>query len=225
MHSMAAPSPDLSRDAADAVRRERHMRALDRLISIGMQMAEEIGKQVLRGYLPGTAVLAPKRPYAYHTDLALALARVSRTVRMTVALQARMMDELAAPGAAPPRISEGSGSPAAKVGAPSNADDEDEDEAEGEAVAERREREGEPFDARPAAQIVDDICRRLDLEPALARSITSAFEDEGAQGDDAALEEAPAPPNRQTPPAPRRSAARRGLPDRDVGPDPPGASP
>jgi hypothetical protein len=175
---------------------------------------------VKRGYLPGIAVLAPKRPFAYHTDLALALARVSRAVRMTIALQVRLMDGSAAQGAAPPPILEGSGPLVTRTGVPSGADDQD--DAEGEAGAERREREGEPFDARPAAQIVDDICRRLDLDPALARTIKSDFEAPDSEGGDAAPDPSPAAPVHQPPPAPRRYAAR---PDEHIGPDPPGTLP
>ena len=126
-------------------------------------------------------------------------------------------------GAAPqrPRAPEGTGSPSGRACPPPQAAKPDpDDESESEEAAERPEREGERFDARPAGQIVDDICRGLDLDPALARSIRTAFEEQESEGG-AAPDEAPAAQDQEPPPVRLRSTALRG----HFGPDPPGASP
>ena len=91
MTQPAAPpvSAAAAGDPASALERARaliepQLVLLGRLAELGLEVAEEIGRQV-RGEAP-----------ASKTDPALAFARASRAVRLTVALQSKLIDALAA---------------------------------------------------------------------------------------------------------------------------------
>jgi hypothetical protein len=99
MSTQAATAPDAAPDPAPAdaaarARAERHLVVLDQLMEAALRLALAIEQQVTQ-----PEVDAPK---AVEGDVALAFHRAARAVRMTVALQARLIEERRRPeGAAP----------------------------------------------------------------------------------------------------------------------------
>jgi hypothetical protein len=96
----AASPTDAPASALDRARAmiEPQLRLLGRLAEIGLDAAEAVGRQA-RGETGGET---QGEPPAAKGDLSLAFARVSRAVRLTVALQQRLVDGLAALEAGPP---------------------------------------------------------------------------------------------------------------------------
>ena len=171
------PSPDDASTCGEA-RRERQLAMLDRLAEIGMTIVEEIGRQVMQ---PSGAE-APRDPSIFHNDLVLAFSRASRAVRMTIALQARLMEE-------PRRGDQGAGRTIEDLVAlldsepdPEKHEQASRNEADSEAaerlVHERLEREtyGDLM-GRPVSEIIGHIRRDLGLEPVQSRPAPGAGEE------------------------------------------------
>jgi hypothetical protein len=99
MPSQAAIASDAATDPAplsgskdgEAARLERHLVVLDALMEAGLRFALAIERQVT----------VPDAPRVVEGDIALAFHRASRAVRMTVALQARLIEEMKQPGSGP----------------------------------------------------------------------------------------------------------------------------
>ena len=169
-----SPVPDDAPTALDRARAliEPQLRLLGRLSEIGLDAAEAIGRQAR-----GEATAA-------EGDLSLAYARVSRAVRLTVTLQSKLIEALAALEAG---IVPGLKAAAARDADPIlNADAEPVAEAEHETVREHdgREREaGDRFDDidlvdlldRPASEIVARIAADLGLPPSWSRMAEEAW--------------------------------------------------
>ena len=174
-----APAPAPSARAVIA----RQMAALDRLTEIGMALAEEAGRR-------GTAPAEPDAR-ADRADPGLMFARAARAVRMGIALQSRLLADLAA-------LDRGESlAEAAKATAHRNrvrrlveraveaaCDDADEAERLGMDAHERLvDREDNPdFAERPIAEIVTLICADLDLSPAETARAVAAVSPDGAGG-------------------------------------------
>ena len=95
-----APAAATAPGSVDArVRIERQLAMLDRLAQIGMEVAEACGRQaqdMLTGAPADAADAAEAAPPAARPDPGLVFARVARAVRLTIALQSRLMKDLAA---------------------------------------------------------------------------------------------------------------------------------
>jgi hypothetical protein len=86
---------DAAVDAARAVRAERRLAMLGELAAIGMRLAREVERQALGEALDGgseTMRGGVARPQA---DMGLVFSRISRAVRQTLALEARLDEEAA----------------------------------------------------------------------------------------------------------------------------------
>ncbi|HWK45846.1 MAG TPA: hypothetical protein VNT30_14085, partial [Stellaceae bacterium] len=88
------PSPERMEGCARASERsertERHLRMLQRLAEIGMELAEAVGRQALE---QAKAASEPAgTPQKAGPDLGLVFTRLSRAVRQTVALEARIAE-------------------------------------------------------------------------------------------------------------------------------------
>jgi len=78
-------------------RTERHLRMLQRLAEIGMELAEAVGRQALeQAKAASEPAETPRQP---GPDLGLVFTRLSRSVRQTVALEARIAEEPLTPRA------------------------------------------------------------------------------------------------------------------------------
>ena len=122
------------------------MAAVERLVDIGMDLAEAMHRQATD----------PDAPKVFPGDLALAFSRISRAIRLTLILAQRLQDGL------PDVVAEVEAE--AREAAPVEAaNDVDEDEGERLIVA-RGDRENEEtvWLKRPASALVAQICRDLD---------------------------------------------------------------
>jgi hypothetical protein len=156
-----------------ADRTERHLAMLARLAEIGMEIAEEAGRQA-----PGEAGKGPQA-----ADPALSFARTARAVRLTIALEARLAaDRLATrrPEAARRRDRIHT-----KVERALEAERDDADEVETLATA-AWEQLTETDDAdlldRPIHEVVARICADLGLSPAWAASAFGTARSETPDG-------------------------------------------
>ncbi|HWK45577.1 MAG TPA: hypothetical protein VNT30_12710, partial [Stellaceae bacterium] len=84
-----------ARGSERSERTERHLRMLRRLAEIGMELAEAVGRQALEQakVAPDQAASEPTgTPQKAGPDLGLVFTRISRAVRQTVALEARIAE-------------------------------------------------------------------------------------------------------------------------------------
>jgi hypothetical protein len=191
-HPSATPSSPDDAAAAQALI-DRGLGLLTRLADIGMEIAEAAGRRA--------AALAetPASP-ADAADPALAYARAARAVRLTVALQSRLLAERAALGRAQAQARAAEAGRRrerihAKVERTLETDRADADEVEelsSRVWEQLRETEDDDLADRPVAEVVARICRDLGLSPAWA---AAAF----AGPDPAALGPAAAEPADFTP--------------------------
>ena len=86
----ASAPPQAAADARALI--ERQMAVLSRLTEIGMEVAEACGRRAV-GEAPAERPVAASNP---SPDPGLVFARVARAVRLTIALQSRLMKDLAA---------------------------------------------------------------------------------------------------------------------------------
>jgi hypothetical protein len=149
MSAPAAPPAHAADDAPSALERARaliepQLQFLTRLSQIGMDVAEAIGRQV-RGEDP------PAKG-----DPSLAFARASRAVRLTIALQSKLVEALAALEAGPPGSGHG--------GVPDDARGDPDYilKARVERIVERAAEAEHPDDARTVDRVVHEAGERLD---------------------------------------------------------------
>jgi hypothetical protein len=165
---LPATTPSSPDDAAAAQALiDRGLDLLTRLADIGMEIAEAAGRRAV------ALAETPASP-ADAADPALAYARAARAVRLTIALQSRLLAERAALGRAQAlaRAAEAGRRRErihAKVERALEAERADEDEVEqlsSRVWEQLRETEDDDLAARPVAEVVARICRDLGLSPA-----------------------------------------------------------
>ncbi len=145
----SSPAPTAP-DAVDAELTARRLEAVDRLVEIGMALAEAMLRQARE----------PDAPRVFTGDLALAFSRIARAVRLTVLLAQRLEDGL------PALAAQGAGAEADDAAAqaePVERLDEGEDAPDAER-GERGDREADErvWLTRPISALAAQICRDLD---------------------------------------------------------------
>ncbi len=145
------PPAPTAPDAVDAELTARRMEAVDRLVEIGLALAEALRRQVLE----------PDALRVFAGDLALAFSRIARAVRLTVLLAQRLEDGLPALEAAGARAE---ADDAAAQAEPAERFDEGEDERADTERGERGDREADErvWLTRPISALAAQICRDLD---------------------------------------------------------------
>jgi hypothetical protein len=185
---------------------ERQLELLGRLAEIGLGIAEAVGRQAAQD---GPSRNSP----AFTGDLALAYARASRAVRMSIALQSRLMAErreAAITTAANARMSAVRDRPARRARIDRiverlarDAYEDDEEEVE-RCVAEAAERLndvdvfGDVLD-RPVSEIIALICHELDISPDWAALAEEAWARQEMAGGDVGAPLAALRPRSPTP--------------------------
>jgi len=231
MNAWTRPSAETFPDDAPACGGEQglldyQLRVLGRLADAGLNIVLAIERQATQAAeAPPQAAHAPG---VFPGDLALAYARVSRAVRMSIALQSKLIgdrDERERTARERTRFENALDRPGRKanieriVGRVAQAEHDDEEAVQGvvNEAAERLEDEGLYGDVmtRPVSEIIADICQDLGLTPDWADLAWEAWAREemesGAVGAPLA-ELAPIPP-----PSSRRSAAAEAARDPDNG--------
>ena len=168
----AAPHPSAPADVAAAARAraEGRMVMLARLAEIGMGIAEACGQRAQRQPEEGTEGLAdasPAHAAPAQADLCLAFARVARAVRLTLALQARLENDLDSLGREAAHQHRLRILRLADRAIEAETDDRREAEALSETVRERLHDDEDWGDlaARPPGETVTLICKDLGLSP------------------------------------------------------------
>lgn len=190
-------TPDGAKAAQDWARSvvERQLAILGQLAEDGLQIVQAIKRQAMGESAPDGAAA----PEVFHGDLALAYARVARAVRMTLLLQSKLIADLQAfdkgavhlaayvcartPNRAGPQ-KERIGRTVGRIAQAQFNDDEVVELMTLETVErlEHDELYGDVL-ARPASEIIAQICRDLDLEPDWAALAQEAWaRDEMASG-------------------------------------------
>jgi hypothetical protein len=155
---------------------ERQLWMLGRLAELGLNIVEAIERQATRP--PPSDAADPQSAAVFHGDLALAYARASRAVRMSIALQARLMGERreqAAAEATQSRVAAVRDRPARRARIDRIVErlaqaEHDDDEAVEQCRAEAAERLddidvfGDVLE-RPVSETIEMICRELGLSP------------------------------------------------------------
>lgn len=177
MSAALASIPDIARPAeAEAPGGgERPLAILGQLAEIGLTLAQGIERQAAEGEIPATSA-------------AIAYGRVARAVRLTIALQSKLVAEAQAAASAPDRDRDERRTRIRRI-VGRVVDSETLDRAEsvyqkGEA-AERLEHDDIYGDllSRPTSEIVAEVCRDLGLKPHWSRLATEAWaRDEIAAG-------------------------------------------
>ena len=166
---MSDSSPPADRTAA-------RLAVLGELTGIGMAVARAVGR--LAEAVAETAEDAKERPAARASELSLAFSRVSRAVRLTLALEERMEGAAAAaPAPANPYAQSGRlvsalykadqlGEAARDLIEHAAGEDEAKAERLGEALSERLdELDADEVLERPLIELIARICKDLDIEP------------------------------------------------------------
>jgi len=198
---------------------ERQQRMLDRLAEAGMNIVLAIERQATQAPEDAPAG-APVFPHVFQGDLALSFARAARAVRMTIALQSRLVGEhhkQQVEARAQARMDELRHGPErkARIGRIVDrvAQGEHDDEAVERLVAEAAERleDGDLYGEvmnRPVSEIIDEVCRDLDLRPNWSDLAQDGWAREeiasGAVGEP--LAPFAAPPLYSSPPRPQHSS-------------------
>ncbi len=196
-----ANPPPAARDASVRALTERQMAMLERLAEIGMEIAEDAGR-MSRSQAEGVAQAA---------DPGLTYSRAARAVRLTIALQQRLTEGVAAleEKRAKARAAEAArlrGRIHRRVERVAEAEREDADEAEDlSSCAWERLTETDDDDLLdlPIEEVVTRICRDLGLSPAWA----VAFAAQDRAGLDRAAAPPSGPPPSEPPSAPPHGAA------------------
>jgi hypothetical protein len=210
----------------DPARTERQLWMLDRLAEAGLDIVEAIRLQATQGAANDGP---PPNSPTFTGDLALAYARASRAVRMSIALQAKLMADRrqqATDDAAAARMSAVRDRPARRTRIDRIVERmvseayEDDEEAIEQCVAEAAERLddvdlfGDVLD-RPVSETIALICRELGLEPHWPEMAEQAWARQEMRSGEvgAPLRAVAVPagrrPKASSPPAPRPPPSRR----------------
>jgi len=218
-HPAEPPIPDASRCGGDdAAMVERQLALLGRLAEVGLNIAIAIERQA-QGAAPDARPEDSVPPEVFHGDLALAFARVSRSVRMTIALQSKLIGERRRGWVEPARVPAADGREARRARVQRAIEQmawEDHEAAEQAEGAERLE-DGDEFGDilnRPDIDIVDEICRELDLAEDWPGRAEETWAREDPAGSAAGGPLAALSPSTVTPP-PNRHPGRNAVERRD----------
>jgi hypothetical protein len=182
---------------------ERGLWRLDRLAAIGMEMAEAVHRQAARQAEAEGPQPAGAKPSRTQASLSQAHARIGRSVRLTVMLQAKLIGELRAlddPQSilAHPRPEAERKLRVLRIVKHAARDE----HAEGEAVerlvreaAERLDREDVCADlmSKPTGEIITFICRELGLDPDWPSLAQDAWDEAERAGEGPEIKPPPKP--------------------------------